>query len=499
MASIGIQMVGEFLRPYQKAWLKDTSRWRSFLKSRRIGVSTGCIGLETVLIASGIYESVQSPDHCNVVSKVDKDAKDVIGAARWWMRILWKDPALRPYLELDKDNETELEFSRTRKHVRSYTQSPGAVRSGNGNFYGDEVAFWPHANAIWDGGVQSIQANPSWRASFVSTPNGTSGMGELFYKICRDSQFDYMSRHEVDIFEAVRQGMPVDPEEIRRGCRNEEAWLQEYCCKFIGAAGEYFDRPFLDSCASTRRPNTPPDGVYIGIDVASVIDLTAVVVLRVIGGVIWICEVFLISRLPYLSSPQGAGQDVLVAALLKHYQPAMAIMDTTGDGSKLYAGVVSKLGDNGSPIIPHVMDQAWKVDLVPDIKGAMERGRVRIDAEEETYHLNHGALDRLNAHTTTLTDEAVATIVEDAFARRDWGSQLKMDFQKVHKKLTASGATTYDTSRDAEGHGDSFWSSAMGYSLCRHLVGDAQAAAVGEFWGDVDSGSVQMPEYSEFW
>lgn len=491
-------MLNAWMRPYQRSWHRDTSRWRSYNKSRRIGVTTGCLALGSVLTSSGIYGDFVKPDNYNLVSKVEVDAKDIIKHAAHWVHMLAKDPELAPFLELSKESATELEFKRYGNHIRSYTQSPGAVRSGNGHFGGDEVAFWPHAEAIWGGGVQSIQGNPDWRADFISTPNGTSGEGKLHHDICRDPQFDYFSRHETDLYEAIAQGFPVDAAEIRRGCRTEEQFQQEYLCKFIGVAGEYFDRDFLVACSQADRP--PEDGiVYLGVDVASAIDLTAVVVLRVVGGVVWICEHFTMSQMPYESSPSEPGQDIVIAALVQKYRPKHCVMDTTGDGSRLFAATVRELGaDLSRCLVPHVVDNAWKMDVVPDLKGKMERGRVRIDREQACYQLNKSALARLVPAGLRITVESAKTIVDEAFARREWGHPLRSDFQKVRKTLTPKGQTTYDTGRDSEGHGDLFWATEEAFAFARHDIGDAVASDMSSFWGDEVVGEFTKPTYSDF-
>lgn len=499
MQSIGLQMINSWMRPYQRAWHRDLSRWRSYNKSRRIGVSTGCLALGAVLTSSGVYGDFVACDNYNLVSKVEVDAKDIIKHSRQWAHMLSRDPDLAPMMELSKDSATELEFKQYKKHIRSYTQSPGAVRSGNGHFGGDEVAFWPHAEAIWGGGVQSIQGNEKWRADFVSTPNGTSGEGKLHHDICRDPQFDYFSRHETNLLEAIDQGFPVDPDEIRRGCRTEEQYQQEYMCKFIGVAGEYFDQDFMLSCSQAARPHDE-GRVFLGVDVASAIDLTAVVVLRLIHGVLWICEVYLMSQMPYASSPEGPGQDVVVASLIHHYKPEVCVMDATGEGSRLFAGVVRELGSTEAArcMVPHTVDNAWKVDIVPDLKGKMERGRVRIDAAQDCHQLNRSALERVAPPGLAVTPETAHVLVEEAFHRREWGHQLRADFQKVRKALTPKGQTTYDTGRDVDGHGDSFWASAMGYGACRHLIGDVIASDMASFWGDQETATFVPPEYTGY-
>ena len=41
---------------------------------------------------------------------------------------------------------------------------------------------------------------------------------------------------------------------------------------------------------------------------------------------------------------------------------------------------------------------------------------------------------------------------------------LRADFQKVFRKFTGTHDTTFDTKRDASGHGDAYWGALIGFS-----------------------------------
>jgi hypothetical protein len=44
---------------------------------------------------------------------------------------------------------------------------------------------------------------------------------------------------------------------------------------------------------------------------------------------------------------------------------------------------------------------------------------------------------------------------------------LIQDFRKVFRKWLGPNATTFDTRRDGQGHGDAFWAGILGFSVAR--------------------------------
>ena len=117
------------------------------------------------------------------------------------------------------------------------------------------------------------------------------------------------SGHWCDIFMAVEDGLPLDPEEVRAGC-DEDTWLQEYCCQFISQASEWISPELFQQCVSseasaeyplTRLPSLgtlSPGRVgdraavgegsfYAGWDIARNRDLSVIWISELVGDVTW--------------------------------------------------------------------------------------------------------------------------------------------------------------------------------------------------------------------
>lgn len=457
MENSALASVWAWLRAYQIAFILDTSRYIIFNKSRRVGISDA-VALKIVLISSGLFADVFAPalgidpiltHNVNVISKDEIAAKEVIKYAKKWVQILRTIPEFRPWLETgDEWSKSAIDFARSGFEIRAHTQSENAARSATGHLVLDEAAHYREHEGIERGAVPSINSTPELTLTRISTPNGTTGRGELFYRICEfPEDWPLYSRHRVTIQDAVAQGMPVDVEEVRGQCATDEVFEQEYCCVFTGAGGSYYSPALLNE---SRTPRPPEDAelVTMGIDVASVVDLTAVTVWRR-WRAMYLCERYLVEGVPYASRPGVIGQDQILAALIKYHRPAFTKIDATGDTST----ILSSLSTQRLPtrLIPHHIKREWKVGAVPALRGAFERGEAVIDASARTYRFDAARANR---------DGLVS--VEEHFGalRRD---PLVRDFEKVHKKLTPGGATTFDTKRDAAGHGDLFWSSLLGW------------------------------------
>lgn len=450
----------EWMRPYQRDILMDKSRYRAVLKSRRVGISD-LVALEMVLTSSGLGEAIGLyPHNCNVISKTQSDAKDVIKYCKNWSHTLAKDPQLAPFVERgDEWSKESISFARSGWFIRAHTQTEDAARGSTGHLYRDEMAFYRYSSEIQKGAVPSIDSDPRLRLTEVSTPNGTSGAGELFYEICTDAQsWPQYSRHRITIEDAVAQGMPVDIEEVRARCFTEDDFRQEYMCEFIGAGAHYFDRNLLQH-AHAPRPHTDHT-VYMGIDVASEVDTTGVFVIRRIGGVTWLCERYLLDGVPYASNGNQIGQDVIIGALVRYYEPVRTCIDITGDTSI----IMSRLAQQQLPTrwIPQQFSDDWKKKVVPGMKGELERGTVLFDDSCSTLRYRKAVAEREASDINTIKANP-HDFVEMCFAP-DPQDPIFRDFERVHKKLLKHGVT-FDTTRDNRGHGDLFWAAVMGWNV----------------------------------
>jgi phage FluMu gp28-like protein len=455
-------IVLSYLRPYQRRFLTDRSQFRICIKSRQIGFST-LIALEMVLVASGLGEVLGiAPGTCNVISKSEKDSKEVIKKSREWVRVLSKDPNLLELLRLDGDAKTYLSFAHTGHRIISHTQSKGAGRGFSGHLYLDEYAFYAHQDAIWTASIPTITANPDYRLTVITTPNGTN---EHAYDIWHEeSKYSMFSRHFVDVHQAIREGHPVKIGVVKQLCKSQADFEQEFECAFVSGANQYLSRDLWRSAHAPRTEAIDTADVFFGVDVASEQDLTAIQVLYVSDAGLYLGDTYVIDGGRYSRGDTDTpAQDDILSALIARYRPSVVAMDATGDGAELFGYIVAR-----SPtcqVIPHKFTHQWKEKSVPGYRGALERSQLHVLDGRRDLIYDPRAGGELSINGEVLRP---AEFVEGAFAP-SYFAYLLQHHLKVHKRQTANGMT-YDTARDSStGHGDSFWASCMAHWYASNL------------------------------
>ena len=226
----------------------------------------------------------------------------------------------------------EVYFPHNHSRIIGLPANPDTARGYSGHIVLDEFAFHGDAHKIYAACFPIITRGYS--IEVISTPNGTAGK---FYEIAKSAGLvtrdtgigkdDPESRvpgpdsrlwsgHRVDIYDAVRQGLPANIRLLRSGCDDEETWLQEYCCQFLSDAQNYIPVELISSCvheeASTEwnevpgarchvsgKPETAaltPDTrhltpsareLYLGVDIGRKRDLTIAWLFEKVGGVLW--------------------------------------------------------------------------------------------------------------------------------------------------------------------------------------------------------------------
>ena len=149
----------------------------------------------------------------------------------------------------------------------------------------DEFAHHQDSRAIWAALYPAISA-PGLRLRVVSTPAGKSNR---FYDLATGSDDDW-SRHQVDIYDAVKQGLHRDVDELQCGMRDPQGWKQEYELQWLDEAHAWLPYDLISFCEDPEAgvPSATTDArVYIGNDIAVRGDLWVAWVLEQKGGVLW--------------------------------------------------------------------------------------------------------------------------------------------------------------------------------------------------------------------
>ena len=106
----------------------------------------------------------------------------------------------------------------------------------------------------------------------LSTPRGKDNM---FYELMTAQQ-SVWSRHTVDIYQAVEQGLERKIEELRTAVCDDDLWAQEYELKWLDEASAWLPYELITACEDpdAGKPEKYQGGLcFIGNDIAARNDL----------------------------------------------------------------------------------------------------------------------------------------------------------------------------------------------------------------------------------
>jgi phage FluMu gp28-like protein len=264
---------------------------------------------------------------------------------------------------------------------------PDTVRGFSANVFLTEFAFFEQPDLTWRAIIPSI-TNPlrggEKKVRIGTTPNGIGNKAhDLWVKNWQVPDAKW-SCHRVDIYDAVRQGLPVNPEELREALDDPDGWSQEYLLEFMDAASVLLPYELIATCESPeanevcspefwRNAQCPID---MGIDFGRKKDLTVSVAGAALGDVSQVIEVLCLEKMP---TPQQV--EILTPRIIKARRVAL---DYTGPGVGLGDYLVQRFGEWNpekhlyGKIELVTFSNLVKVDLFSKLRMAFERKLIRV-------------------------------------------------------------------------------------------------------------------------
>jgi len=390
------------LLPYQQHFIEDQSPLKMVLKARQIGFSFA-MSLEAVLLA------IEAP--CNVImlSASQRQSNELMQKVYQHLRaldILVGEAIARPR---ENAEEVAIAIGGSQSRIICLPANPDTVRGFSGHIFLDEFAFHRDDRAIWRAIYPTVTRG--YKLRIASTPNGKQN---LFYELWTAGR--RFSRHKVDIYEAVAEGLPVDVTALREAIADPDAWAQEYECRFIDEATAFLTYEAIAACEDEKADMAwEPDGenreLYLGVDIGRKRDLTVMWLLERVGDVYWTRMVKALERAPF-----RAQRDELFA-LLPHVR--RACIDATGLGAQLAEECQTAFGTYRVEAV--TFTNTVKESLAIGLRRKFEDRLVRIPAARE----------------------------------------IRDDLHSVRKLTTAAGNIRFDAERTDDGHADRFWALAL--------------------------------------
>ncbi len=406
------------LLPYQKRWVDDKARFKYGLWSRQTGkdFSSG---------AEIVEDCLQHPRTTWLIGAAgERQALESLSKCREWAEAY--QFAIADYLE-DRDQAEALIKSGSitwvnGSRVIAVPANPNTVRGYSANILLTEFAFIEDPDATWRAVIPSI-TNPLRgglkKVRIITTPNGVGNKAHDLW--IKDNKW---SKHKVTIHDAVRDGLPVDIEELRAALDDPEGWAQEYECEFLDTSAVLLPYDLIATCESAEATAAiafefwtdissfirPLD---MGIDFGRKRDLSVAWTVETVGDVLQTREVL---EMPKTSTPDQ----------IERLRPRIAkcrrvTLDYTGPGIGLGDYLVKEFGewdpqhDKFGKIELCTFSNTLKQEIFPKLKMAFEARKIRVPVSRVIREDLHSVF-RCTTPTGLVTYRAVHS--EDGHADR---------------------------------------------------------------------------------
>ncbi len=465
--------MGTLLYPYQQRWLNDDSRFKVAMFARQTG-KTFTTTLEIVLDCIA-HEAKGERTRWVILSRGERQAKEAINEGV--KRHLEALNVVAEILEVPFNttiNALEVTFKGGSK-ITALPANPDTARGFSANVFLDEFAFHKDSREIWKALFPVISAG--WKLRVVSTPNGK---GNKFYELMTQHHAsrsagqaqpshpsrsagqaqpshlsrsagqdqpsikkDVWSRHTVDIYQAVSDGLPRDIDQLKSGLNDPDAWAQEFELQWLDEASAWLSYDLIDSVEHPLAgipENYNGNPCFVGIDIGIRNDLFVTWVIESVGDVLWTREIITLKRASF------AEQDAAVDGVFKRYNVVHCCMDQTGLGEKPVEDTKRRHGN--TRVAGVIFTQASKLMLATEGKEAFEDKRIRIPQGNKS---------------------------------------LREDLHKVKKTVGATGLPRFVAESDSGGHADRTWACFLAvHAATGEVVEYAYEAVTTDDWAERD-------------
>lgn len=304
------------LYPYQLKLVADPARWRIVNKSRQIGLSL-TIGVDAVSGAL-IRERNQL-----IVSASKANAEIVMD----YIRTHLENMDILPIT--DKEGYIEMPNG---CYIRVCSTNWRTARGFNGDVYLDEFAFTIRDQDIWRAIIPSITAVKG-RITIVSTPKSRI---DKFWQIY-SAKSNKWSKHCITIHDAVKDGFPVDVQELRLLFDPEE-FAQAYECIPLDTAQSYIPWLLIEPCLYDPLADAVAASIFqmqdmpfiYGVDIGRTRDETAVAETATYQGITWCLTIKEWQKTPFKIQKER------LTDILKRPQTQIMAIDKGGIGMNLH-------------------------------------------------------------------------------------------------------------------------------------------------------------------
>ena len=158
----------------------------------------------------------------------------------------------------------------------------------------DEAAYVSHLDNIMNAINPTLSRDDNAELILTTTPSGKNGD---FYELYSDAlNDDNWYVQYTTIHDAINDGLNANIQSLKTLCPDKDVFAQEYECQFLSEYGSLIDVSLIDYYDDLPTGNRTN---YLGMDIGSRSDRSAIVILRKIGEVVYLDDIVVLNKMEY--------------------------------------------------------------------------------------------------------------------------------------------------------------------------------------------------------
>ena len=158
----------------------------------------------------------------------------------------------------------------------------------------DEAAFVWRLDDILQGIAPTLTRDKNSELILTTTPAGKNGAFYELYSTALNEDEWYVQHTTIE--DAINDGLKIDIESLRSLCPDPEIFAQEYMCQFSSEYSSLIDTSLLEYYDELPKQTST---AYIGIDVGSTSDRTAMVTIQQINNRNYVDDIVVLHKAEY--------------------------------------------------------------------------------------------------------------------------------------------------------------------------------------------------------
>ena len=266
----------------------------------------------------------------------------------------------------------------------------------------DEAAYVSHLGNIMNAINPTLSRDDNAELILTTTPAGKNGN---FYELYSDAlNDDNWYVQYTTIHDAINDGLNANLQSLKTLCPDKDVFAQEYECQFLSEYGSLIDVSLIDYYDDLPTGNRTN---YLGMDIGSRSDRSAIVILRKIGEVVYLDDIVVLNKMEYNQQLQMVNEIHNINKFNAGY------IDETGIGSA-FAEFVKK--NVSSKITGFTFTGSNKTPMYEKLRSLIYEHKLKVNIK--------------------------------------FKSIIEKDFKNVQRVVNESGQVKYIAGHDENGHSD---------------------------------------------